>query len=136
MKTTKGNNVKNVLTTIFIAFTALFSQHSFAQPGRVELIDNQEVKSFTWHLGGFNTVMLINAKINNKSSVAVKDLTLECQTFSKSGTLLSRTSKVIYELIPAGKSIRVKEFSMGFVNSQSSKAYCKVADLAIAQAGK
>ncbi len=126
----------NLIKLYFLSVTALFCNYSIAQPGRVELIDNQEVKSFAWHLGGFNTVMLINAKINNKSSVAVKDLTFECKTFSKSGTLLSRTSKVIYELIPAGKSIRVKEFSMGFVNSQSSKAYCEVTDLVIAQAAK
>lgn len=112
------------------------SHNAFAQPGRVELIDQQEIKNFKWSLGGFNTVMMISGRINNKGSVAVKDLTLECKTFSKSDTLLSRTSKVLYEVIPPGKSVKMRDFSMGFVNSQSAKAYCDVTDLTIAQAGK
>lgn len=122
---------------LFLALLAIsLSLNAFAQPSRVELIDQQEIKNFKWMLGGFNTVMMISGRINNKGSVAVKDLTLECKTFSKSDTLLSRTSKVLYEVIPPGKSVKMREFSMGFVNSQSAKAYCDVTDLTIVQVGK
>lgn len=129
----KHVGIKIVLLALLATY---LSQNAFAQPGRVEVIDQQEIKNFKWVLGGFNTVMMISGRINNKSSVAVKDLTIECRTFSKSDTLLSRTSKVLYEAIPPGKSVKMREFSMGFVNSQSIKAYCEVADLVIVQSGK
>jgi hypothetical protein len=101
-------------------------------PGLVMLETLNKVKiDFDWKLGGFDNVLMLNAKITNNSQQHVKDLTILCRLSGKSGTAISKTKAVIYENIPAGKHISVKDFNMGIVSNQSSTAACAIDDLVI-----
>ena len=92
-------------------------------------IDGINVKKSSWHKGGFENIMMVGATFENAGKNAVKDLVLQCSAYASSGTKLSSHTKVIYELIPAGKSRSVKDFSMGFIDKQTSEIECRITDL-------
>jgi len=89
------------------------------------------IEKVDWRTGGFDTVMLLSGKINNKGKSDVKDVRIKCELYSNSGTQVSEVSAVIYEIVKAGKSISLKDHNMGFVNTQSSRAGCSVVDLTV-----
>jgi len=51
---------------------------------------------------------------------AVKDFRVVCKTFGQSGTPLSFASAVVYQSIPAHSRKTIREFDLGFINSQSA----------------
>lgn len=89
------------------------------------------VQGFTWEKGGFDNVMMVSLTIVNGSDRGVKDLRLECDYDAPSGTRLGTARKVVYESIPAGGRKALKEVNMGFIDTQASKAGCRVADLVL-----
>ena len=60
--------------------------------------------------------------IFNNAPYDVSDLKIRCRNYANSGTALDSNSQVIYETIPAGKKKVMRNFSMGFVNSQATKS--------------
>jgi hypothetical protein len=90
-----------------------------------------KIKSLKWHKGGFDNVMLVNATFENKSNRDVKDIELTCEHFAKSGTKIDSNSRVIYEVIKAGKSNGIREFSMGFIHSQAASTSCRITNFVI-----
>lgn len=90
-----------------------------------------EIKNLNWHKGGFDNVMLVDVKFQNNGKRDVKDVELECVHFSNSGTRIDSNKKVIYEIVPAGKSLSIKEFSMGFIHTQAASTNCTITNLAV-----
>lgn len=90
-----------------------------------------KLEKWDWHKGGFDSVMLLNAKIKNEGTRDVKDLTIECRHASNSGTRIDSNKKVVYELVKAGKTVTIKDFSMGFIHSQATKTNCAITDLVL-----
>lgn len=90
---------------------------------QANVLSNVDVK-FTWKKGGFDTLAIVDFKIDNRNPFALRDLVVECTSFGKSGTKVSSNKKVIYEVFPAGKVTTIKEFSMGFIHSQSDGYSC------------
>ncbi len=88
-----------------------------------------QIKSFSWKLGGFGTVALINnARVFNKANFPIKDFTIEMELSASSGTILGKVTKKIYQTIPAKGAINTGELSMGFINGQASSASLKITD--------
>jgi len=87
---------------------------------------------FNWGKSGFGNVMEADFTITNPSDYAVKDLEITCTHFASSGTRIDSNSRTIYELVPAkGKKV-VRNFNMGFINSQSKSSNCKIEDFELA----
>lgn len=90
-----------------------------------------KITNFNWHKGGFDNIMIADFTIENNSKYDVKDLTIECVHFAKSGTKIDSNTRTIYDVIKAGKQKRFKKFNMGFVHDQAEKSFPKVINLAI-----
>jgi len=75
---------------------------------------------------GFDSVLVISARIKNFSEQPLKDPVIKCSVFAPSGTKLGTRRQTFYELLPPRKEIRMRNFNMGFVNSQWSRANCEV----------
>jgi ribosomal protein L40E len=90
-----------------------------------------EIKKLNWYKGGFDNVMLVDVKFQNNGKRNVKDIELECVHFSNSGTRIDSNKKVIYEVVPAGKPLSVKEFSMGFIHTQAATTNCTITDVVV-----
>lgn len=117
-------------------YTGSLEQHSTSSPQSANspksvALAALEIKKLDWHKGGFDNVMLVNVKFQNNGKRDVKDIELECVHFSNSRTRIDSNKKIIFEVVPAGKSLAVKEFSMGFIHSQAVSTNCKVTDAVV-----
>ncbi len=92
---------------------------------------NLEIKNLRWTKAGFDNLMQVTVTFMNNGKVDVKDVELTCDHFSNSGTHIDSNTRVIYEVIQAGKSRTFKDFDMGFIHSQAIKTRCSVTDLAL-----
>jgi hypothetical protein len=88
---------------------------------------------FTWSTTGFGDIMEANFTITNKGTRDVKDITVRCNHFAKSGTLIDHNTRTIYEVFPAGKARTIPKFNMGFIHTQAEKSACSVTDLALVE---
>lgn len=81
---------------------------------------------FTWEKAGFDNIMEANFKITNGSKYTIKDITIECTHFAKSGTRIDSNKKTIYDTVAAGSTKRFNKFSMGFIHSQANSTSCQI----------
>jgi hypothetical protein len=81
---------------------------------------------YSWHKGGFETTMLASFKIANNGQVAIRDISIECDHFAKSGTRIDSNSGRIYDIVPAHGTKTFSEFNMGFIHSQANSTSCRI----------
>lgn len=82
---------------------------------------------YTWKLGGFGNVLIVSGKIkNHPNSVVWADPTIRCEAFGGSGKKIGEVEKTVYQVIPVGGELELKDFSIGFVNSQTERTRCSV----------
>ncbi|GAC1374131.1 MAG: hypothetical protein NVSMB40_11090 [Aquirhabdus sp.] len=86
---------------------------------------------FDWSKGGFDSIMMLDLKINNSSKVDVKDIEIKCEDYSNSGTNIDNNEKTLYEIVKAGETKKFKKFNMGFIHSQAQKTSCSIVDLTV-----
>lgn len=104
------------------------SSVSTPDPKRTALA-SMELVDVAWKKDGFGSVMVMSATIKNRGAASVKDVEIDCTHSSNSGTKIDSNSEIIYEIVPAGQSIQIKDFSMGFIHSQASSTSCRITDL-------
>jgi len=86
-----------------------------------------------WEKSGFDNVMLATLDIKNESNFKIKDFTITCTHFAKSGTKIDSNTRTIYDVIfPKSKKV-FKKFNMGFIANQVESSSCEITDLKIAQ---
>jgi hypothetical protein len=82
---------------------------------------------YTWKIGSFGNVLIISGKIKNHPNSAIwADPTIYCETFGGSGSPLGEVKKTVNQALPVGGAVELKDFSLGFVNSQTEKIRCSV----------
>jgi len=86
---------------------------------------------YKWGTAGFGNVMEANFTINNPSKYNIKDISITCTHFAKSGTMIDSNTKTIYDTVHAGSKKTIKKFNMGFIHSQAEKSNCKISDLKV-----
>lgn len=82
---------------------------------------------FSWSKNEFGT-MGADFIFRNTSNSNIKDIEITCIHFSRSGTMIDKNIRKIYEILPAKSKMEVKNFNMGFIHSQAYKSYCSVTD--------
>jgi hypothetical protein len=96
-----------------------------------QIIDQLEIEKLGWYKSRFDNVMMVNVTFKNKGTRDVKDIELTCEHYASSGTKIDSNSRVIYEIVKAGKSKRVRNFNMGFIHSQAVSTSCRITDLTV-----
>jgi hypothetical protein len=61
----------------------------------------------------------------------LKDIAVTCVSFAPSGTNIDTNNGVIYERFEPRDVKQIKDFNMGFVNSQTTSTSCSITDLVI-----
>lgn len=79
-----------------------------------------ELQSFKWVRGGFDTSMIATFKIHNGESFAVKDIEVTCYHAAKSGTIIDKNVRTVYEVIQPGETKEIRDFNMGFIDPQAA----------------
>lgn len=101
-------------------------------PSEREAIQGLKI-DMSWSRGGFNSVMLADFSIENRNDFDVKDIEITCTHSAKSGTVIGKSSKTIYEIFPARNFSSVNRFNMGFIHSQTESISCRCTGLKIMQ---
>lgn len=83
------------------------------------------LKKWDWN-SGYGTSFNLNAILVNENEFSVKDIGIYCVTSGKSGTKLTEVVQTVYEVIAPSQQLKLKNFSMGSINSQSNNAQCIV----------
>ena len=81
---------------------------------------------FTWEKAGFDNIMQGEFKITNGSQYTIKDITIECTHYAKSGTRIDSNKKTIYDTVAAGSTKTFSKFNMGFIHSQANSTNCRL----------
>lgn len=87
-----------------------------------------EIANFSWEKGGFGSVQLVRFTVKNSAPFAIKDFELTCNHQGPSGTNMDRNVRVVYELVPANGSKRVREVNMGWIHNQVTTSRCEITD--------
>jgi hypothetical protein len=95
------------------------------------IIDQVEIEKLGWYKSGSDNIMMVNVTFKNKGTRDVKDIELTCEHYASSGTKIDSNIRVIYEIVKAGRSKRVRNFNMGFIHSQAVSTSCRITDLTV-----
>lgn len=96
-----------------------------AIPSPQEAAKNVDLE-FTWRKVGSGSIMEADFVVENGNRFAVKDIRIVCVHTAPSGTLIDRSRKTIYEIIPGDSSASFKKVNMGFLHSQAKTSRCGV----------
>jgi hypothetical protein len=97
-----------------------------AEADAINPASKMKLSTFSWSLGGFKSVGLVNATVDNPNDFPVKDVTIQCRFSGKSGTQLSNAGRTVYDTVPAHSKKTFREINVGFVDTQSARAECWV----------
>ena len=75
--------------------------------------------------------MMVAVTIENYGDRPVKDIEITCTLSGESGREIDANRRTIYETLPAGKTITIRDINMGFVHPQAVGTGCKITDLAV-----
>jgi hypothetical protein len=87
-------------------------------------IERMDLKNSSWTKEGFGSIGMINVIISNENDFLVKDITILCNFYAKSGTALSEKIYTIYDTVNPKSSKAFRKLNVGFIDSQSAKAGC------------
>jgi len=95
---------------------------------QAQLVAALQMSEISWHKGGFNEIMMLDAKVQNTGKRDVKDIKVVCDHASESGSKVASNAATIYGPFPAGKSKLIHEFDMGVVHDQTKGTSCSIVD--------
>lgn len=80
---------------------------------------------------GFGNVLVVDVTLRNDSLSNLKDFQITCRSRGRSGTVLSSTTRVIYDVVAARSTRTFRKLNLGFVNQQATSTACHVDDASI-----
>jgi hypothetical protein len=108
---------------IVLAVIGNFSSQTASTPeGRVELT------TCSYNRTGFGTIDVSSFTIKNGSSHDIKDITVRCDYYGKSGTRIDRNMQTIYDTIKAGDTKRFDNIRMGVIPDQTDHSSAGIQD--------
>ena len=91
-----------------------------------EKVNNDVKLEYQWAKAGFGSVMEVDFRVINDSSIGIRDIEIQCDHYAKSGTKVDRNNRTIYEIVGAKTSRTFNKFSMGFIHEQAATTNCFV----------
>lgn len=119
---------------VFVLYAATRSSPDAAQgaatPTIVPDLPGQHVSilSTSWRRGGFGAVGFAKFDLKNDNAKEVRDVTITCHFYGKSGTLMADHTQTVFDRFPAGKHKTTDELSFGFIDQQVHSVNCDVID--------
>jgi hypothetical protein len=87
------------------------------------LKSNLKIKNFSWQVGGFGNVGIVNVTLLNSSDTIIyKDITLKATFKGESDLVLSSDVRLLPIKVFPKSTRTIKDINFGLINSQSAKA--------------
>jgi hypothetical protein len=100
-----------------------------ASPSLKQTVLDGALLDFTWSTDGM--VMTANFKVHNTTEHAFKDFEITCEHSAPSGTVIDHNTRTVYEIVPPKSTKSIRNFNMGFINSQAKSSSCHITDLVV-----
>jgi RNA polymerase subunit RPABC4/transcription elongation factor Spt4 len=91
-----------------------------------EKAKNDVKLEYQWAKTGFGSVMEVDFRVVNDSSIGIRDIEIQCDHYANSGTKVDSNNRTIYDIVGAKTSRTFNKFSMGFIHEQAAKTNCFV----------
>lgn len=72
-----------------------------------------------------SSVAILTFKIKNASEIWLKDATILCEFYGRSGTKVGEAKRTAYRDFAPGKTTTVREMSFGFVDQEAERVGCR-----------
>jgi hypothetical protein len=115
---TKSDNDKGFLSKIFSKGEPSAKTSAKPKDGVVLKLDSWQHEH--------EMILSTSFTITNNNPYPIKDISIECQAFAESGTLIDRNNRDIFTVIQPGQTKTYKDFNMGFLRSQVEKVGCRI----------
>jgi hypothetical protein len=79
-----------------------------------------------WTKSTIGSILVVNFTVHNKNVFSVKDIAITCLTSAPSGTILGSIDRVVYQRVEPGETKHIDDFTMGFINSQTTATSCSI----------
>lgn len=89
------------------------------------------IEKFSWMKQGFGNVMEASFTVKNDSKYTIKDIEIECNHYSKSGTRIDSNTRTIYDVVKPNSTKNFRNFNMGFIHDQANTSRCGIIDFSI-----
>lgn len=88
--------------------------------------DRLKISGQSWRTGGFDTIGMMTFTVSNENPYSVKDISISCDFYGNSGTLLGSRSHTVYEIVKANTKRTFKAVNIGFIPPQSARGGCSI----------
>jgi phosphopantothenoylcysteine synthetase/decarboxylase len=106
---------------------SILASNTVQNPTKTDILDKIKLE-FSWNSGGFGSIMIADFTIQNTSTLAIKDVVIVCDHYSKSDTKIDSNTREIYELFEANSQTHHPDFNMGFMHDQANSSLCYIKD--------
>jgi hypothetical protein len=101
-------------------------------PTQAQVVAALQMAEISWHEGGFNNIMMLNAAVRNSGGRDVKDIKVVCNHSPNGETKSDSNSATIYGPFPAGKSKLIHEVDIGFFHAEAKGMSCSIVNATLA----
>lgn len=88
-------------------------------------INNLET-TFNFNFDRSTLAFYLAVTVKNENAFAVGDIFIRCTTYGETNTALNRLDYTVRRVIPASETLILERINMGFANSQTLRANCRV----------
>lgn len=85
---------------------------------------------FSWGIED-DDIMIANFKLTNPTDHAFKDFEITCDHSASSGTVIDHNVRTIYQIAGPKSTKSIRNFNMGFIDTQATNSSCRVTDLVV-----
>ena len=122
-----GSKAVTLFFGVAVAGAALAAPTSKQVEQQAQAVAALQMTEVSWHKGGWNEMMMLNATVQNSGRRDVKDIRVVCDHLSSNHTKGASNAATIYGPFPAGKSKSIRNFDMGSYHDQTKGTNCSIA---------
>ena len=127
-----GLKAATLLFGVAVVGTAVAAPTSKQVDQQAQAVAALQMTEVSWHKGGWNDMMMLNATVQNSGRRDVKDIRIVCDHLSSSETKAASNTATIYGPFPAGKSKPIRNFDMGSFHEQTKGTNCSIVGATLA----
>lgn len=102
-----------------------------ALPSRSEQLASLEIIKDAYRRSPSGFRLLAKFTIKNTNTHGIKDVEVSCSHIGNSGSIVSRSRRVIYETIRPNSQRAMPEIDFGFIPDQASRISCSITDFGV-----
>jgi hypothetical protein len=127
-----GSKAVTLFFGVAVVGTAMAAPTSKQVEQQAQAVAALQMTEVSWHKGGWNDMMMLDATVQNSGKRDVKDIRVVCDHLSNTDAKAASDAATIYGPFPAGKSKSIRNFDMGPSRDQAKATNCSIVGATLA----